>query len=197
MKLILLIITSILSFPAFAQYYQQYKFDSTDNKKKEEQSEPYQPPRTTPETVYYYLKSGYSVGAINDEASSYSFGAIGTRRYSDEFYYGTDFSSHFGNKKMRTTLIDVTFGYHLLTTNNRIKPYIGASFGYASQSDSSDKKRPEGNGIAVGLDIGFTIYQKGPFMVNSGFNYHSISYNKKETGNSNFQDIYMMFAVAF
>lgn len=198
MKQFLLLLTFLLPFSAFGQYYEEYQYDKTKKDPQLEYSvKPEEVNRTTPESSFVYLKSGFSVGTVNEVNSQFTPAAIGTRRYADEFYYGAELSTHFGAEKMQTTIMNVQFGHHFLTWRHRVKPYIGGSFGYATLKDSDNKKRPEGSGIALGLDLGFQIYKVGPFTVNTGLNLHQIKYNKPETPNSNFQDIYFMFGVAF
>lgn len=153
--------------------------------------------RQTPESVMYYIKSGFSVGSAYDQNSQFTLGALGTRRYADEFYYGAELSTHFGAEKSNTLMTNITFGHHFLTWRHRIKPYIGGSFGYAKLSDTSDVGREEASGIAMGVDLGFTIWNMGIFSINSGLHIQHIMYGNKTVPNSNFQDLYMMFTVGF
>ena len=196
---ILSLLLCFISINAFAQQYQEYQYDNKPKKdaQLDYTTESPEVNRTTPESTLLYLKSGFSVGTVNGLNSQFTPAALGTRRYADEFYYGAEYSTHFGAEKMKTSLVNVQFGHHFLTWRHRVKPYIGGSFGYATQSDTSDKKRPSGSGIGLGLDLGFQIYKIGPFTMNTGINLHQIKYNKPETQNSNFQDIYFMFGVAF
>lgn len=188
----------LFSHIAYAQY-DEYQYPR--NNKKDPQLEytlqPEEVNRTTPETTMAYIKSGFSVGSVGGENSQFTPAALGTRRYADEFYYGAELSTHSGNDKYKTTLMMVQFGHHFLTWRHRVKPYIGGMFGYATLKDGSDKDRGEGSGVAMGLDLGFQIYKVGPFVVNTGLNIYSMNYNKPETKNSNFQDIYLLFGVNF
>lgn len=198
MKIIFFIGALFLSISVHAQ---DYEYQSPRNKK-DPQLEYTLPDRdsinrTTPEVSMYYLKSGFSVGSVNGENSEFTPGALGTRRYADEFYYGAELSTHYGAEKMQTSMVNIQFGHHFLTWRHRIKPYIGGSFGYAKLADTTDLKRPGGSGVALGLDLGFQLWKIGPFSVNSGLNMYQIMYNNKDAKNSSFQDIYFMFAFGF
>lgn len=202
MKSIICLLIILISAPVFAQsgYYPEYQVDP--NNKKDKQLEYTLPDRdsinrTTPEVSMYYLKSGFSVGTVNGENSQFNLGALGTRRYADEFYYGAEISTHFGAEQMQTTMMNINFGHHFLTWRHRIKPYIGGSFGYAKLADSSSLNRPGGSGVSMGLDLGFQVWKLGPFSINSGLNIYHIVYGNKETTSSDFHDMYLMFGFGF
>ena len=198
MKILLLIIITYFSSSAFAQGY-EYQYPK---KVKDPQLE-YQLPdkdsvnRTTPEVSMYYIRSGYSVGNIADEFSSFTPGGLGTRRYADEFYYGLDFSTHYGAEGRQAFMTSFQLGHHFLTLRHRIKPYIGVNFGYASLKDTENKNRPSGNGINLGLDFGFQVFKVGPFSTSTGFKFDHAILNNKEVSNLNFYDIYFMFGFGF
>jgi hypothetical protein len=200
MKTLLIILISILCLPAFAET-DDYGRPINSNKK-DPQLEYSLPDkdsvnRQTPESVMYYLKSGFSVGTAYDQSSQFTLGALGTRRYADEFYYGAEISTHFGAEQSNTFMTNIVFGHHFLTWRHRIKPYIGGSFGYAKLSDTSSLNRDGASGVAMGVDVGFTIWNMGAFSINSGLNIQHIMYGNKTVPASNFQDLYMMLSIGF
>jgi hypothetical protein len=202
MKTLIILLMSFVSFTALAQT-DDYGRPLKNSGGKDPQLEYTLPDkdnvnRRTPETAMYYLKTGFSVGSAYEQNSQFTLGGLGTRRYADEFYYGAELSTHYGAEQSNTLMTNITFGHHFLTWRHRIKPYIGGSFGYAKVSDSSSGlNRGAASGIAMGVDVGFTIWTMGAFSINSGLNIHHIMYGNKEVPNSNFQDLYMMLSVGF
>ncbi len=185
-----------ISINCFANYD---RYEYTDKKKDPQLEYTLESPevnRTTPESSFYYLKSGFSVGSVNGEPDDFTFGALGTRRYADEFYYGFEYSTHTNSSKLKTSMFNVQFGHHFLTWRHSVKPYIGGSFGY-STLEGKGSNEYDAAGVAMGLDLGFQIYKSGPFRVNTGVNIHNVNFNKKEIKDSNFRDMYIMFGVGF
>lgn len=195
-----LIILFLFPFSALAQ---EYEYQYNPKKEKKDPQLEYQLPnanevnRTTPEVAMYYIRSGYSVGNINSEYSSFTPGGLGTRRYADEFYYGVDFSTHYGAEGMQAYMTSFQLGHHFLTLRHRIKPYIGFNFGYASLRDVDDKNRPSGNGVNLGLDFGFQVFKVGPFSTSTGLKFDHAIINNKDAANLNFYDLYFMFGFGF
>jgi len=179
-----------------AQYDEDYSFSKKKDIQLEDKKEDVQVNRTTPETSFGYIKSGFSVGSLLGENQQFVPAALGTRQYADEFYYGAEISTHTADE-IRTTLTKVQFGHHFLTWRHRVKPYVGGMFGYANVKDTSDQKRISTNGISYGLDLGFSIVRSGPFAVNTGITFQKVSHSKKDIQDSSFQDIYLMFGVNF
>ena len=193
---IILVLSILKPLAVSAQYEDDYSFSKKKDIQLEEQKEEVKVNRTTPETSFGYLKSGFSVGTLMGENQQFVPAALGSRQYADEFYYGAEVSTHTADE-IRTTLTKVQFGHHFLTWRHRIKPYVGGMFGYASVKDSSDQKRISSNGVTYGLDLGFSIVRSGPFSVNTGMTIQKVSHSKKDVEDSNFKDIYLMFGVNF
>ena len=155
------------------------------------------PVYTTPETPYYYLRGGTSVGNLGEKQSSFVLGALGTRRYADEFFYGTEFSTHYGAEEYQTTLININMGYHFLVWKHRIKPYVAVNFGYGFIKDTTELSRPEGSGVNMGLDFGFDLFSLGLVKTFTGIKYDHLITNRQELKSSSFLDLYFGIGIRF
>ena len=191
MKHIFLIIVLLFTCQSFAQ--------SKDDKQLDFQVDPFDRTRShTPEYAKYYFRTGYSVGGVGAEKGNFVLGAVGVRRYADEFYYGLEYASRYGLDGLKINALTLNTGHHFLTLRHRIKPYVGGYFGYTTLSDSSETlQRPSANGVNVGLDVGFEIWSLGFLSINQGLRLDYSFLNKKEYNSVNFQELYLMVNFRF
>ena len=155
------------------------------------------PRNYTPEFALYYFRTGYSVGSIGKEKGNFTLGAIGTRRYADDFFYGLEYASHFGLDGLQSYTLGANMGIHLFTLRHRIKPYFGGGFGYTSITDKGDQGRPSANGISLNGEIGLEVWSSKFFTINQGLKMFYTFLNKEEYGSSSFQELYLQLNFRF
>lgn len=148
------------------------------------------------EEPMFYIKNSKTVGVFLNE-KEIIMNSIGYLQYSEDFFYGLEYSSYFGkNESNRVKNLQVISGYRVLW-NKKFLPYIQLQFGTSSFKNENNEELDRGDGISTTIDIGLDVFKIWKVKSSFGIRKMETSFSNANKSNFSFTDLYLMIGFVF